>query len=323
MAGISGLGTTFNLPNYVGELFTITPTETPFLSAIGGLTGGEQTSSAIFQWQGYDLRAPEANRSALEGATAPTADNRVRANVINVTEIHHETVSVTYSKQTYTGQFASTGSAHTGAVGITGSNPVSDEHAWQVARALEAIALDVELSFLQGVFANPATNASARQTRGLTEAISTNVVNAAGDELSKDLVLELIRTVYVAGGMRNTSTLIADPFAAQQLSDIFITGANYQEQTRDVGGVALRTILTPFGQVNVMLNRHQDANELLLVDLRECAPVFANVPGKGFLFEEPLAKTGSSTDSQIYGEIGLKYGNERRHGKITNISPSS
>ena len=37
MAAVAGQGTTFNLPNYHGELFTVTPTETPFLSAIGGL----------------------------------------------------------------------------------------------------------------------------------------------------------------------------------------------------------------------------------------------------------------------------------------------
>jgi hypothetical protein len=35
-------GTTFNLPNFVGELFELTPADTPFLSAIGGLTGGNR-----------------------------------------------------------------------------------------------------------------------------------------------------------------------------------------------------------------------------------------------------------------------------------------
>ena len=39
MAGVSGIGTTFNLPNYHGELFSVTPSDTPLLSAIGGLTG--------------------------------------------------------------------------------------------------------------------------------------------------------------------------------------------------------------------------------------------------------------------------------------------
>ena len=32
---------------------------------------------------------------------------------------------------------------------------------------------------------------------------------------------------------------------------------------------------------------------------------------------EPLAKTGASDKVQIYGEIGLKYGNERTHAVLT------
>jgi hypothetical protein len=52
----------------------------------------------------------------------------------------------------------------------------------------------------------------------------------------------------------------------------------------------------------------------------ELAPVFLRVPGRGFLVAEPLAKTGASDRFQIYGEVGLRYGNERSHGKITNLT---
>lgn len=48
--------------------------------------------------------------------------------------------------------------------------------------------------------------------------------------------------------------------------------------------------------------------------------MFLRVPGRGFLFAEPLAKTGASDRFQIYGEVGLRYGNERSHGKITNLT---
>jgi len=83
MAGITGQGTTFNLPNFVGELFGITPEDTPFLSAIGGLTGGKSVAAKRFEWEFYDLRAA-GQRDALEGANAPTAESRVRANAYNM-----------------------------------------------------------------------------------------------------------------------------------------------------------------------------------------------------------------------------------------------
>src|SRR5687768_18598782 len=110
MAGITGQGDTFDLPNYVGELFAVTPEDTPFLSAIGGLTGGESADATLFQWQGYDLRDASASRQRLEGADAPTAEARVRFNVTNVVEIHQEALELSYTKLASTGQFASTGS---------------------------------------------------------------------------------------------------------------------------------------------------------------------------------------------------------------------
>ena len=48
MAEVLGQGTTYNLPNYVGELFATTPQDTPFTSANGGLTGGRKTRSTKF-----------------------------------------------------------------------------------------------------------------------------------------------------------------------------------------------------------------------------------------------------------------------------------
>jgi hypothetical protein len=48
-------------------------------------------------------------------------------------------------------------------------------------------------------------------------------------------------------------------------------------------------------------------------------PVFLNVPGKGTLFSEPLAKTGAADREQIYGEVGLKYGNERAHAVMNGL----
>ncbi|MEU1454414.1 SU10 major capsid protein [Streptomyces avermitilis] len=171
MAGITGMGTTFDLPNYAGELFALTPADTPLLSAIGGLTGGGMTSGVEFEWQTYDLRDP-SQRTRVEGATAPTSEERVRANVRNVVQIHQEKVSVSYTKQAAVGQLATPQSAPYR--GVDGANPVSNELDWQVAQTLKSIALDVNYSFINGSFSNPSTNATARKTRGLLTAISTN-----------------------------------------------------------------------------------------------------------------------------------------------------
>lgn len=323
MAGITGQGTTFNLPNFVGELFAVTPTDTPFLSAIGGLTGGERTDSTLFQWQGFDLRDASETRQRVEGYTAQTADKeaRVRFNVANVVEIHQEFVEISYTKQAATGQYNTTGSNHPGSVGISGTNPVGDETAWQLQQHLVQIARDVEKSFIAGTHNNPATNATARRTRGILEATTTNVVAAGGAALTEDMVLDLLQSVWENGGisMADTAAVMVNGHQKRALTKIFITDKNYQEMSRNVAGVRVMTISTDFGDLNVMLNRHMPTDSLQVVSLEQCAPVFLEIPGKGFLFEEPLARVGASDTRQIYGEIGLRYGNEKTHGKITGL----
>lgn len=327
MAGISDIANTFDCPNYVGQLFQITPSDTPLLSAIGGLTGGRPADAVLFQWSTYDLRASQANRAQKEGESASniTADSRVRGNVYNVVEIHQEKVGVTYTKQAATGQFASTGSAHTGAVGLSGSNAVMDELAFQTEQALKSIAIDVELSFISGSFANPSTNNAPRKTRGILEAIQTNVVDAAGADLSEDMVLDLMQSIWTAGGIMEseTATLVCNAYQKRQLTNIFITQKSYREQSRNIAGVRVTTIETDFGTVNIMLNRHFPTDQVAVLSLDELAPRFLPIPGKGFLFREQLAKAGATDEYQIYGEIGLEYGLEQHHGKIVNLDNGS
>lgn len=318
MPGITGQGTTFNMPNYVGELFQVTPSDTPLLSSIGGLTGGKQVDQKKFEWQSFDLRDPK-NPSNLEGQNAPEATARTRNNVDNTVQIFHEAVEVTYTKQAATGQRN----------GLPGSNPVQNEMSWQVEQHLKQLARDIEYTFIRGTYAYPGDNSTARKTRGLMEAIVTNVIQKSVDatsglpdtQLTEKEVLDLMQKIWQSGGIQEqeTATLVANAGVKRQLSKIFITDKNYKEVSRSVGGVNLQTFETDFGRINIMLNRYMPSDQLGVASLDVVQPCFLQIPGKGFLFEEPLAKIGASDRSQIYGEIGLEYGAEIQHGKIENI----
>lgn len=321
MPGITGMGTTFNLPNYVGELFAVSPEDTPFLSAIGGLTGGRPAESTHFTWSGYDLREASATRQRTEGAAAPDAEGRARFSVMNVVEIHQETVDTSYTKQAAVGQFGDIGASHPNVDGLSGANAVTDEHGWQIAQALKQVARDVEMSFIRGEYEDPSSNSDPRRTRGILEAIESNAHEAAGGELTDEMVLDLMQEVWESGGIAETetATVMVGAYQKRALSRIFVTERNFQEQTRDVGGVNLQTIETDFGRLNIMLNRWMPSDSLAVVSLEQCAPRFLPIPGKGFLFQEELAKVGASDRTQIYGEIGLEYGAEAAHGKITGL----
>lgn len=390
MAGISGQGTTYNLPNYVGELFNVSPSETPLLSAIGGLTGGEEVKSVEFEWQEEDLRGSEENRSRLEGANAQTADQRVRRNVKNVVEIHQETVELSYTKQAATGQ--------TSGVNNDQANPVTNEMDHQLELALAAKAVDIELSFILGQKHVPTDNTTARKTGGLIQAITTNVIDlgelhsslsastdtiaevattlANGDAVRftsvgvatairvnrvyyvvgkttdafkvsatkggapitigtatvslskvstagpvKDTYDALFEQVFQSGGLGDdTASIIVGARQKRNLSTAYAKAfGQYQEESRNVGGVNFTTIMSDFGTFNVLLDRWMPADAFAVATLSQLKPKFLVTPGKGHFFSEPLAKIGASDREQVYGEVGLQWGNERAHGIIRGL----
>jgi hypothetical protein len=90
--------------------------------------------------------------------------------------------------------------------------------------------------------------------------------------------------------------------------------------TRNMGGVAVDQVLTDFGLLNILLDRHIPQDAIIAVSMDQVRPVFLEIPGKGVFFEEPLAKTGASDEVQLYGEIGLDYGNEKAHGILRGLA---
>lgn len=317
MPGIVGMGTTFNLPNFVGEIYGVSREDTPLLSAIGGLTGGKEATAKSWEWQFYDLREPE-DRTRVEGAKAPTAEQRTRFNASNVVEIHQEAIEVSYTR-------LATRGAIDAAVGVLGSNPITDEEAWQVEQAQKQIARDINWAFINQTYQSPADNTQPRKTRGLLAAIVTNVVDGGAAALTKLMVLDMLQDAWDAGGLRETETrtLLTNSTLKRSLTKLFITDANYREETRNVGGVNLQVIETDFGRLNIMMDPAMPQNVLAAASLEDLQPVHLLIPGKGFLFVEPLAKDGASERSQIYGEVGLEYGNEMKHAKIVNVAPAA
>lgn len=396
MAAVSGQGTIFTLPNYHGELFTVTPTETPFLSAIGGLSGAKTCKSTQFEWQTVDRRTSSAGNAALEGATAPAGTERARANVTNVVEIHHSAIEVSYSRLAATGNFAGAN------IAPEWDDLVLDELVLQTQAELESMAVDVEKSFLTGVYAKPTDNVTPRTTRGILSAIQTSSASGSASIGSATVVAStgvftsaahgmsvgdpvyvgaVTTTTGITAGVRyyvktTTSgtvftlsatpggaalTLVSDGSVANvypaktiakagvdaALSSAFNNGAKLpQNETvllvgsaqklnlsnaysipalnqvpfvRNIGGVNIDTIVTDFGTFGVMLDRWMPADQIAVVDLSVCYPVFLDIPGKGLLFTEELARTGASRKFQLYGEIGLEYGPETFHALITNL----
>lgn len=318
MGAVSGQGTTFNLPNYHGELFTVTPTETPFLSAIGGINGAKPCASTLFEWQTIDRRSSSANNAVVEGAAAPAGAERSRSNIQNVVEIHHSAIELSYTKIAATGNFAGAN------IAPLSDDVMLDELALQVQAELESIAVDVEQSFLSGTFSNPGTNATARKTQGILGAAATVSANGGTNRaLTKALLDSHLQAMFTAGAKLNqaTTVIMVGPDQKIALSNAYGTATlNAVQRDRTVGGVAIDTLVTDFGTFGVMTNRWMPAHQIAVIDLGVCYARFLNIPGKGLLFVEELARTGASRKFQLYGEIGLEYGPANAHGVLKDLN---
>jgi hypothetical protein len=308
MADVAGTATTFNLPNYRGELYHLTPFDTPLTAMIGGLTGGKSNASKEDVWE-TDDNAAAAQTAVVEGAD-PEYLERDRAEVSNVKQIYQYGFSATYTKQGAYGNFASD------SLDLDVSNPVTDEISHQRTLKMRRMARDVEYTFLNGVYAKPATNATARKTRGAKNFITTNTVAAGTADLSKAHIDELLRGMADDGAPFDMPVLFANSFNRQQISNIY----GYAPESRSVGGLSINQIETDFAVFGVVYDRFMPADEVFLLDVAHITPTHMSIPGKGDVFVEPLAQTGAAWNFQLYAEIGLEYGPELWHGSITGLT---
>jgi hypothetical protein len=326
---VAGQAGTWNLPNFPGELFFLSPRDTPLLSYIGGLTGGRSLASTQFTWQDTLHRAP-ADQVIAEGAAATFATQK-RSERKNVVQIFHYGIEITYSKQSAIDLIGtSLAGSPTLVAGVTaaawlGDQPIADEMGFQTTVKVEQAGLDVEWAFLNNTFANP-NDGSARQTQGIIGHITTvansavglvTVVTGAG---MRNVVNKLVQDVYINGGKLTDPVLMVNPVEKRYVSQDFQqNNGNIAPRSETRFGVNAQVIITDFAEVAVVINRHLAAGTALLLDMAVLAPAFMPIRNKGHFFVEPIAKLGSYDRVQLYGEIGLQLGPEGWHGKATGI----
>jgi hypothetical protein len=307
-------GTIWGLPNYTGELFTADAINTPFLSMIGGLTGGQQTDNFEFPTASEYVHESLAQENITEDESIEGVNpvNYARDQSKNVTQIFQAEVLLSYVKQSNQGRLLGINS-------VGAKNSVITEKDWQIAKALEGIARRVEWHFLNGAY-NLAGNAQeANQTRGMLEACSVNNEDAGSAALSTALVNKLLLEMFENGAIFKNMVAFMNGYQHQALTSLY----SYAPEDRNVGGTVLKQLITNFGLIAIAPpHRLMPTDDILFAEMSVCAPVFQPVPGKGNLFYEELAKTGAAEAGQIFGQIGLNHGPLFMHGSLTTLKDS-
>ena len=309
------VATSFGVLNYSGMLFNKGNVRTPLSSIIGSkakttnhvefVTGQEYTS-------GGDGEQPAISETA--SLTAPDASVVTREQKTNVTQIFHESVGVSYGKQSNMGTLNGINIENQQA------NPMN-ELDFQVAAKIQKVNRDIEFTFINGVFNKATKDSEANKTRGLVPAITSNVTAMGKKPLGLWDIADMVKKIYGANAPTDGLCLWCDAVTLFQINaDAVQNGLTVVPAAREVNGIALSSVITPIGVVYLYLGECLPAGTALLLNLDVIAPVHQPVPGKGNFFLEPLAKTGAGEKYQLFGQIGLDHGPEWYHGKFTGIS---
>jgi hypothetical protein len=321
--------TSYDLPNYVGELFLKSERPNALLNLIGnpaGPNGGQfrQVGNTEFAMGVNWTTGTASQPSILEGA-APTDSQFSLTQTQNVLQIFQKSVDLSYSLQGRQSSIA--GVAVVPGAGGNGAliQPGSPE--FQIQANVQQIAREMNLSFLRGAYQKPTDNTTARRTRGIRTAVTTNVAANSGTPraLTKAIVDNALLAWADAGMFTPGATLWALCPAAQMNNLIALFEAVPLSQVNQVpgsqvAGLQLRELYTRMAKINVVYEFDMPAGEILFIQPEKCRAVTMPIPGKGTLFVEPIAKTGASDKSQIYGEWGIDYTDEIFHGLIDDLS---
>lgn len=305
----------FNVPNYSGMLYNKANTKTPFLNMISG--GVKFTNSVEFVcgqfYTSEEGEIPEISETA--SLTAPTATFVKREQMSNVTQIFMDAVAISYAKQS--------NMATLSGVNLAGqvANP-QDELSFQVARKMEKLKRSIEKTFIQGTHHKAASDNDANKTRGMVEAITTNVIAATDKVLDLWLVNDIVEKINNAGGDISNLVLLMNSTNLLQLHGNAVElGMPIGKEYMSAYGIQLRDLILPVGTtVHLALGEFIPEGTVLVINPSVIGPVEQPVPGKGNFFLEELAKTGAGTKYQLFGQIGLDHGPEWFHGKITGLS---
>lgn len=192
-----------NMPNYLGPLFIIGKSQTPFLSAVGG--GLSDLGFPINAKRAKDWSFPLGQTYELEDPSQPaisesvsmadaTGTTYVGAEAYNICQIFQKRVEVSYTKQSSTNILS----------GLALLDPDSklkeDPLAIQQKMNLKQMAADMDYTFLNGSYqALAGGDGNAAKTRGMFEAVDTNDEAGGAASLTTAMVENIGQTMFDAG----------------------------------------------------------------------------------------------------------------------------
>lgn len=297
-------------------IYNISPTETPFVTAIGR----GKADAVYHEWQTDTLVDANANNKAVQGDDLANESRPATSRVGDYTQIMTKVVGTSTTQR---------------AVKSAGR---SDEHSFQLAKAGKELKRDMEKRFVGNYAAVPPTSSVAGESAGALAWLTTNVsrgtsgvsgtlsgttqgypntaaTNGTTRAFTETLLKSVIQSTWTAGG--DPSMVILGPTQKQAASAF----AGIAQQRRETGNKrativgAADVYVSDFGEVRFTADRFCSARDALIID-----PEYWSLATLDPLQRRKLATVGLADRDAMYVELTLRCNNEAASGVVADLT---
>jgi hypothetical protein len=292
LSGASGVGL-HNRDDLADFITNISPTETPFQTAIGKT----KSKAVIHEWLTHELAAAAATNVVVEGNEASLITPTTLTRVTNVTQINQKSVAVSGTQD---------------AVDKAG---MAKELAYRVILHTKEIKRDLEAAMLQNTAAVAGNTTTARRMNGAYGFIATNTSTTTITTLAESHINGMLEDCWDQGGMPDV--LMCNGTVKRTISGLAsstASGANYSlnlEADQKKFTKAVDIWDGDFGVQRVVANRFDNTLTIkaLQMDMWRHAELRP-------LMVETLGKSGDTEKRMLVCEGTLECRQEKANGMI-------
>lgn len=310
-----------NREDLTNVIYNISPTDTPFMSAIGK----SKAKAVLHEWQTDSLAAASTTNAQLEGDVVAGTTSAPTARLKNYCQISSKDVVVTGTQE------------------VVDKAGRDSEMAYQIAKRGKELKRDMESILTSNQAGNAGATATARKLKGLEAWLRTNTqrettatsggtkgksatsngtTNVAVDAthlraLTENTFKKLLASIYASGG--DPSIVMVGPHNKQTIST-FTGRANARTvlNNKNVIQGAADMYASDYGDLKVIPNRFSRERSCFVFD-----PEYAAVGYLRPIFTYDLARTGDSIRKDMRVEYTLEMRNEGAFGIVADLNTSS
>lgn len=265
--------------NNATEVLTVT-------RAFGGTTAASHADSAAVSIVGM---------ARLEGADSDDIAFTDRTTGSNFTQILHQEVKVTRTQN----QISQYG--------------ISEEMSYQGDKVVPSLTRLLEKHFYTSTVAASGSASTPRVMGGYQAYVTDNKLSGAS--LAQSQFENAVKSAYLDGG-NGPWLAFCSPTNLQKVKN-FYDASNFLrvDRTENTVGMVIESILTPYGRVDLVLDRWAKDAQIPILD-----PQHVGFRTLYPFTQEMLAKVGDSERSEVVGEFTLALRQDKAHAVLTAVS---